>query len=77
MQSDQTVLASVFGNGDVLICQAYGSIKVGVPSSALLNVQSEQLAVGREMSIYPLFPEVTITNKNDISFQILLTLSNY
>ncbi|EXC20346.1 hypothetical protein L484_020567 [Morus notabilis] len=53
-----TILASVFGNGDILICQAYGSVKVGVPSSLLLNVQSEQLAVGREMPIYPLFPEV-------------------
>ena len=47
-----------------MICQAYGSVKVGVPSSVMLNVQSEQLAVGCEMPIYPLFPEVRITNKN-------------
>ncbi|KAL5860539.1 hypothetical protein ACOSQ4_001835 [Xanthoceras sorbifolium] len=52
-----TLLATVFGNGDVVICKAYGSVKVGVPSSVILNVQSEQLAVGREMPIYPLFPE--------------------
>lgn len=43
-----------------MICQAYGSVKVGVPSSAILNVQSEQLAVGRETPIYPLFPEASI-----------------
>ncbi|KAF4381614.1 hypothetical protein F8388_021242 [Cannabis sativa] len=52
-----TILASVFGNGGIVICQAYGSVKVGLPSSVLLNVQSEQLAVGREMPIYPLFSE--------------------
>lgn len=54
---DQTLLATVFGNGDVVICQAYSSVKVGVPSSVVLNVQSEQLAVDREMPIHPLFPE--------------------
>ncbi|KAJ4729295.1 nuclear pore complex protein [Melia azedarach] len=52
-----TLLATVFGNGDVVICQAYSSVKVGVPSSVVLNVQSEQLAVDREMPIHPLFPE--------------------
>ncbi|XP_007031576.2 PREDICTED: nuclear pore complex protein GP210 [Theobroma cacao] len=52
-----TLVATVYGNGDSVICQAYGSVKVGVPSSAILNVQSEQLAVGREATIYPLFPE--------------------
>ncbi|OMO59291.1 Bacterial Ig-like, group 2 [Corchorus capsularis] len=52
-----TVLAKVYGNADGLICQVYGSVKVGVPSTAILNVQSEQLAVGRETRIYPLFPE--------------------
>ncbi|XP_062106942.1 nuclear pore complex protein GP210 isoform X1 [Humulus lupulus] len=52
-----TIIASVFGNGGIVICQAYGSVKVGLPSSVLLNVQSEQLAVGREMPIYPLFSE--------------------
>ncbi|KAK0591220.1 hypothetical protein LWI29_037217 [Acer saccharum] len=52
-----TLFATVFGNGDVVICKAYGSVIVGLPSSLILNVQSEQLAVGREMPIYPLFPE--------------------
>ncbi|KAI9197959.1 hypothetical protein LWI28_007429 [Acer negundo] len=52
-----TLFATVFGNGDVVICKAYGSVKVGVPSSLILNVQSEQLAVGREIPIFPLFPE--------------------
>ncbi|KAK6256416.1 hypothetical protein SCA6_017721 [Theobroma cacao] len=55
-----TLVATVYGNGDSVICQAYGSVKVGVPSSAILNVQSEQLAVGRETTIYPLFPEASI-----------------
>lgn len=45
-----------------MICEAYGSVKVGVPSSVILNAQSELLGVGREMPIYPLFSEVRITN---------------
>ncbi|XP_039035564.1 nuclear pore complex protein GP210-like [Hibiscus syriacus] len=53
----RTLIAKVYGNGDDVICQAYSSLKVGVPSSAILNVQSEQLAVGRETPIYPLFSE--------------------
>ncbi|TYJ17177.1 hypothetical protein E1A91_A09G033800v1 [Gossypium mustelinum] len=52
-----TLLATVYGNGGDVICQADSSVKVGVPSSAILNVQSEQLAVGRETPIYPLFSE--------------------
>ena len=54
------MLATVYGNSDDVICQAYGTIKVGVPSSAILNVQSEQLAVGRETPIYPLFSEASM-----------------
>lgn len=52
-----TVVAKIYGNGDTVICQAYGSVKVGVPSSAILKVQSEQLAVGREMPIFPSLSE--------------------
>lgn len=63
---DQTIGVRIFGNGDTIICEAYGSVKVGVPSSAVLNVQSEQLGVGREMQIYPLFSEVKVTNQEDL-----------
>ncbi|KAE8021482.1 hypothetical protein FH972_007367 [Carpinus fangiana] len=52
-----TVLATFFGKGDTVICQAYGSVKVGIPSVMILNVQSEQLGVGRDMPIYPVCPE--------------------
>ncbi|KAK9004035.1 hypothetical protein V6N11_001853 [Hibiscus sabdariffa] len=55
-----TLIAKVYGNGDDVICQAYSSVKVGVPSSALLNVQSEKLAVGHETPIYPLFSEANL-----------------
>ncbi|XWS40691.1 hypothetical protein CRYUN_Cryun17cG0017400 [Craigia yunnanensis] len=61
-----TLLATVYGNGYDVICQAYGSIKVGVPSSAILNVQSEQLAVGRETPIYPLFSEAIFNFQGDL-----------
>lgn len=52
-----TLLATVYGKGGIVICQAFGSIKVGVPSSAVLMVQSELLAVGHKMPIYPSFSE--------------------
>ncbi|OVA20622.1 Bacterial Ig-like [Macleaya cordata] len=48
-----TVHATIYGKGDIVICQAHGSIKVGIPSSMMLNLQSEQLSVGREMPIFP------------------------
>lgn len=61
---DQTILAKVFGNGgDLVICQAYGRVEVGVPSSVTLNVQSEQIGIGREMPIYPSLPKARSTNK--------------
>lgn len=58
---DQTIRATFFRNGDIVICEAYGSVKVGVPSSVTLNAQSDLLGVGHEMPIYPLFSEVKIT----------------
>ncbi|KAJ4827574.1 hypothetical protein Tsubulata_004795 [Turnera subulata] len=48
-----TMHATVYGNEGVAISEAYGIVKVGVPSLAILNTQSEQLNVGREMPIYP------------------------
>lgn len=52
-----SIVATFYGNGRTVLCQARGEVKVGVPSVALLNVQSEQLAVGREMAIFPFLLE--------------------
>ncbi|KAL3345007.1 hypothetical protein AABB24_024120 [Solanum stoloniferum] len=52
-----TIVTKMYRNGDIFICQAYGEVKVGVPSSAMLNVQSEQLAVGRQIPIIPSLSE--------------------
>ncbi|KAL7213703.1 hypothetical protein ACSBR2_016266 [Camellia fascicularis] len=52
-----TVVATVYGNGDIMICHAHGQVRVGIPSSVKLNVQSDQLAVGREMPIFPYISE--------------------
>ncbi|XP_065877577.1 nuclear pore complex protein GP210 isoform X2 [Euphorbia lathyris] len=52
-----TIRSTVYGNGDVVICQAYGHIRVGIPTSAILSAQSEQLDVGRNMPIHPSFHE--------------------
>nr|XP_016476217.1 PREDICTED: nuclear pore complex protein GP210-like [Nicotiana tabacum] len=54
---NSTIAAKIYRNGDIFICQAYGEVKVGVPSSAMLNVQSEQLAVGRQIPIFPSLSE--------------------
>ncbi|XP_019185742.1 PREDICTED: nuclear pore complex protein GP210 isoform X2 [Ipomoea nil] len=54
---NSTVIATVYTSGDLVICQAYGKVKVGVPSLAMLSVQSEQFAVGRHMPIFPSLSE--------------------
>ncbi|CAA2987605.1 nuclear pore complex GP210 [Olea europaea subsp. europaea] len=48
-----TLVATIFSNGGIMLCQAYGKVEVGIPSTALLNVQSKQVAVGRWMPIHP------------------------
>ena len=47
-------------NGNNVICEAQSSLRVGIPSTVKLHVQSEQLAVGHKLPIYPLFPEVMV-----------------
>lgn len=54
---NSTLVATIYGGGDIILCQAYGIVTVGIPSSAVLNVQSEQLAVDRSMPIYPSLSE--------------------
>ncbi|KAG8384867.1 hypothetical protein BUALT_Bualt04G0163000 [Buddleja alternifolia] len=54
---NSTLVATIFGDGDIMLCRAYGNVKVGIPSSALLNVQSEHIAVDRRMPIYPSLSE--------------------
>ncbi|XP_010248630.1 PREDICTED: nuclear pore complex protein GP210 [Nelumbo nucifera] len=52
-----TVLATMYGAGDSVICQAKGKVEVGIPSSMILNLQSQQIGVGREMPVFPSLPE--------------------
>ncbi|XP_045812556.1 nuclear pore complex protein GP210 isoform X2 [Trifolium pratense] len=52
-----TIIASVFVNGNTVICEARSVLKVGVSSTIKLHMQSEQLGVGCKLPIYPLFPE--------------------
>ncbi|KAL5991264.1 hypothetical protein ACLOJK_012171 [Asimina triloba] len=52
-----TIHAAFYGHAGTVICEANGRIEVGIPSSMMLNVQSEQLGVGREMPIFPWFTE--------------------
>ncbi|XP_050383609.1 nuclear pore complex protein GP210 [Argentina anserina] len=57
LPGNTTIRATVFKNRDTVICQAYASVKVGVPSSVILTAQSELLGVGKEMPLYPVFSE--------------------
>ncbi|KAK1318726.1 hypothetical protein QJS10_CPB04g01397 [Acorus calamus] len=52
-----TIRAVVYGDGGSLISDAFGTVEVGIPSTMILNLQSEQLCVGCEMPIFPSFPE--------------------
>lgn len=61
-----TLLATIYGRRDVLICQAYGRVTVGVPSSIILHVQSEQLGIGHEMPIFPSLPEGNLFSFYDL-----------
>ncbi|BAU00962.1 hypothetical protein VIGAN_11010600 [Vigna angularis var. angularis] len=55
-----TITASVFVNGNTVICEARSILRVGIPSTVMLHTQSEQLGIGRKLPIYPLFPEGTL-----------------
>lgn len=50
-----TLVARFYSNGDKVICHAVGNVEVAVPPSVMLNVQSEQVAIGSNMPIYPSF----------------------
>ncbi|GMH15008.1 hypothetical protein Nepgr_016849 [Nepenthes gracilis] len=52
-----TVVATIYGRQQKVICKAYGKVKVGVPSMVTLNAQSQKLAIGHDMPIFPLFSE--------------------
>lgn len=54
---NSTVMATIYGDGDIVLCRAYAKVKVGIPSSAVLNVQSEQIAIDRTMPIHPYLSE--------------------
>lgn len=84
-----TVVAKVYGHGGAVICQASCQVTVGIPSSAILITQSDQLAVNHEMPIFPSFSEGNlfsfyelcknykwIIDKEVLSFQITEPLPN-
>ncbi|KAF5204727.1 Nuclear pore membrane glycoprotein [Thalictrum thalictroides] len=59
-----TVVRAIFyGSKGSMICEAEGRVRVEIPSSIILNVQSEQLSVGREMPVFP-----SLTEGNLFSF---------
>ncbi|PIA51702.1 hypothetical protein AQUCO_01100520v1 [Aquilegia coerulea] len=57
------VRAIFYGSGGSMICEAEGRVRVEIPSSIILSVQSEQLSVGREMPVFP-----SLTEGNLFSF---------
>ncbi|XP_074274983.1 nuclear pore complex protein GP210 isoform X2 [Silene latifolia] len=51
------IVATFYGNERRVLCQAYANVKVGIPTTAILNVQSEELCVGCDIPIFPLLSE--------------------
>ncbi|GAB2279011.1 hypothetical protein Dimus_013676 [Dionaea muscipula] len=52
-----TIVATLYGKQQKIICQTLGIVRVGVPYSIMLIAQSRKLAVGRDLPIFPFLPE--------------------
>ncbi|XP_010528227.1 PREDICTED: nuclear pore complex protein GP210 [Tarenaya hassleriana] len=52
-----TIYGTIYRKEGTVICQVRGVVKVGIPATAMLLAQSDTLAVGHEMPIYPSFSE--------------------
>ncbi|KAK9117285.1 hypothetical protein Sjap_016232 [Stephania japonica] len=63
-----TIRALVYGNRGTVICEVRGRVRVGIPSSAILSLQSEKLSVGREMPVFPTLSKA-IEDEQILSFQ--------
>ncbi|KAL8139518.1 hypothetical protein V2J09_005539 [Rumex salicifolius] len=69
-----SVTATIYGSGKTVISQAYGNVRVVVPTSMKLNVQSKQLAVGLEGDLYSFYElchnyQWSIENEEVLVFQ--------
>ncbi|KAK6928386.1 hypothetical protein RJ641_006977 [Dillenia turbinata] len=71
-----TILAAIYGKGDIVLCQTHCRVKVGIPLSMALHAQSDQLSVGREMpgnlfSFYQICKDYrwTVDDEKVLSFQ--------
>ncbi|KAL0662458.1 hypothetical protein Bca4012_099295 [Brassica carinata] len=53
-----TIYAKIYGSEGTVVCEAVGNAEVGVPAAATLIAQSDTVAVGREMPIFPSFSQV-------------------
>ncbi|KAL9246241.1 hypothetical protein vseg_019803 [Gypsophila vaccaria] len=51
------IAAIFYGNKRTVLCQTHAEVKVGIPATAILNVQSKELCVGCYMPIFPLLSE--------------------
>ncbi|CAN8257909.1 unnamed protein product [Cochlearia groenlandica] len=50
-----TIYATIYGSEGTVVCQAVGNAEVGLPTAPMLISQSDSVAVGREMHIFPSF----------------------
>ncbi|PIN01198.1 Nuclear pore complex, gp210 component [Handroanthus impetiginosus] len=73
---NSTLVATIYGDGGIMLSQAYGKVKVGIPSSAVLNVQNEQLAVGCRMPIYPSLSEGNLFSFYELCNNFKWTVEN-
>ncbi|CAN6929466.1 unnamed protein product [Brassica oleracea] len=55
-----TIYAKIYGSEGTVVCEAVGNAEVGVPATATLIAQSDTVAVGCEMPIFPSFSQVDL-----------------
>lgn len=64
---DQTIYATIYGSEGTVVCQAVGNADVGLPADAMLIAQSDTVAVGHEMPIFPSFSKVRIISQKELT----------
>ncbi|KAK9676341.1 hypothetical protein RND81_11G070500 [Saponaria officinalis] len=51
------IVATFYGLDRTVLCETHAEVTVGIPTTAVLNAQSEELCVGCDMPIFPLLSE--------------------
>ncbi|XP_051140615.1 nuclear pore complex protein GP210 [Andrographis paniculata] len=76
LPGNSTIVATIYGDGGIILCHAYAIVKVGLPSSAILYAQSPQLAIGNRMPIFPSLSEGNLLSFYELCGNYMWTLED-